>query len=78
MSIGRAHNTAFVGGEGFCSGGTAVRANISAGEQIARQVRAARRLRGRIQVRPAGQQLPGSRNVYLSHAFTPHITRTVS
>ncbi len=48
LRAGRAHDPAFVGGQGLCSRGATVRANLPTREQTSRQIRTARRLRGRI------------------------------
>lgn len=49
VSLGRAYDPSVMGREGFRPRGPPVRPDLPTGEQVARQVRRARRMRGRIQ-----------------------------
>ncbi|VEN53451.1 unnamed protein product [Callosobruchus maculatus] len=65
-----------MGCEGLCAERGAVRADLQAGEQTARQVRRVRGLRRRVQIRPAGQQLYLPWRLHLGHPSSAHLQGT--
>lgn len=67
-----------LGRERFRAERAPVRADLSTGEQAARQVRRTRGLRGRVQVRAAGQQLHVSGCLDSGYPPAAHVERTVS
>jgi hypothetical protein len=75
---GRAHDPAVVGGEGLRPERGPVRPDLQAREQTPREVRRIRGVRGRVQVRPLGQQLHLSRGLHSGHAAPSHFQRPVS
>ena len=75
---GRPHHRAIVGGQRLRSERAAVRANLPAREQGARQVCRTCGLRGRVQVRSVGQQLPLPGHIYPGDAASTHVARPVS
>lgn len=67
-----------MGRQGLCPERGSVCSDFQAGEQAARQICRVRRVRGRVQIRPASQQLHVSWGLDVSYAAHTHVKRTVS
>lgn len=67
-----------MGGERFRPKRAAIRANLSTREQITREIRGVRCVRGRVQIRAVSQQLHVSWCIYIGHVAAAHEQRTVS
>ncbi|XP_058792086.1 uncharacterized protein LOC131664760 isoform X6 [Phymastichus coffea] len=72
----RAHYPEVLGRQGLRAERAAVRADLPPGEQAAREICRARGLRGRVQVRPPGEQLHVPRRLHPGHAAAAHLSGT--